>query len=250
MITAARAQDTKARKLRADRIMDAASELLLRWGYKRVTIDDVAEHAGIGKGTIYLHYRTREELFYSVIMREQANATAELIEALRKDPREALLHRLVRLKFLTMMRRPILKALVAADPEILGRLVNSADTADLGRLQGLISSDYFKLLIDNGLIRPGLSVPELFYAVGAVTLGFFAGDAFLEAFGEGPELERRADLLESAVERAFSLPASDEVLRKIAPAVVELYEKTREISQAYLQRAYEAKETRHGGSSP
>ena len=84
MIAAARAQDTRARKIRAGRIMDAAAELLLRLGYKRVTIDDVAAHAGIGKGTIYLHYRTREELFYSVIMREQANATAELIEALRR----------------------------------------------------------------------------------------------------------------------------------------------------------------------
>jgi AcrR family transcriptional regulator len=241
MITAARAQDTRARKIRAGRIMDAAAELLLRLGYKRVTIDDVAAHAGIGKGTIYLHYRTREELFYSVIMREQANATAELIEALRRDPREALLHRLVRMKYLTMMRRPILKALVAADPDILGRLVSSADTADLGRLQGLVSNEYFQLLIDNGLIRPGLSVPELFYAVGAVTLGFFTGDAFLEAFGEGPALERKADLLESAVERAFSLPASEEVLKKIAPPVVELYEKTREISEAYLRRAYEVR---------
>jgi AcrR family transcriptional regulator len=239
MITAARAQSAEARKERADRIMNAASELLLKWGYKRVTMDDVAAQAGIGKGTVYLHWRTREELFYSVIMREQGNATEELVEALRKDPREALLHRLVRLKFLTMMRRPILKALVSADPEILGRLVNSADTADLGRLQGLVSGDYFELLIAHGLIRPDLSVPELFYAVGAVTLGFFTGESFLEAFAGKPSLESRADLLESAVERAFCLPASDEVLREIAPAVVELYEKTREISHTYLQRAYE-----------
>jgi AcrR family transcriptional regulator len=229
--------------------MDAAAELLLRWGYKRVTIDDVAAHVGIGKGTVYLHWRKREELFYAVIMREQANATAELIEALRKDPREALLHRLVRIKFLTLMRRPILKALVAADPDILGRLVNSADTADLGRLQGLVSSEYFQLLIEHGLIRPGLSVPELFYAVGAVTLGFFTGDAFLEAFGGGPTLERKADLLESAVESAFSLPASDEVVRRIAPAVVELYQKTKDISQAYLRRSYEARPQGTGDAS-
>jgi AcrR family transcriptional regulator len=249
MITAARALDVNARKIRADRIMDAAAELLLRWGYKRVTIDDVAAHAGIGKGTVYLHWRTREELFYAVIMREQANATAELIEALLKDPREALLHRLIRIKFLTLMRRPILKALVAADPDILGRLVNSADTGDLGRLQGLVSSEYFQLLIGHGLIRTGLSVSELFYAVGAVTLGFFTGDAFLEAFGEGPSLQRKADLLESAVESAFSLPASDEVVRRIAPAVVELYQKTKDISQAYLRRSYEARPQGTGDAS-
>ena len=249
MITTSRAQDVNARKRRADRIMDAASELLLRWGYKRVTMDDVAAHAGIGKGTVYLHYRTREELFYSVIMREQANATAELIEALRKDPREALLHRLVRLKYLTMMQRPILKALVAADPDILGRLVKSVDTADLARLQGLVSTDYFQILIDHQLVRPGLTVNELFYAVGALAIGFFAGDTFLEAFGSRPTLQRRADLLESAIERAFSLPASEEVLHRIAPAVLELYTKSNEISHAYLQRAYKVRSPGTGDAS-
>jgi AcrR family transcriptional regulator len=33
------------------------------YGYKRVTIDDLAAGAGIGKSTIYLHWKTREALF-------------------------------------------------------------------------------------------------------------------------------------------------------------------------------------------
>ena len=41
---------------RAGRILDAAAELLLRWGYKRVSIEEIARHAGIGKGTVYLHF--------------------------------------------------------------------------------------------------------------------------------------------------------------------------------------------------
>ncbi|MGW2198666.1 helix-turn-helix domain-containing protein, partial [Streptosporangium sp. NPDC001682] len=42
---------------RADRILDAAAELLVRLGYRKVTIDDIARLAGIGKGTVYLHPR-------------------------------------------------------------------------------------------------------------------------------------------------------------------------------------------------
>jgi hypothetical protein len=36
---------------RADRILDAAGSLLLRHGYRKVNVEDIARQAGIGKGT-------------------------------------------------------------------------------------------------------------------------------------------------------------------------------------------------------
>ncbi|WP_234322969.1 helix-turn-helix domain-containing protein, partial [Streptomyces sp. NRRL S-350] len=53
-----------ARQERAERILDTTAELLEQHGYRRVTIDDVASRAGIGKGTVYLHWKTREALFW------------------------------------------------------------------------------------------------------------------------------------------------------------------------------------------
>ena len=44
------------RKLREERLLDVATTLLVRWGYRKTTIDDVAREAGVGKGTIYLHW--------------------------------------------------------------------------------------------------------------------------------------------------------------------------------------------------
>ncbi|HEY3710665.1 MAG TPA: helix-turn-helix domain-containing protein, partial [Amycolatopsis sp.] len=58
---------------RADRILDAASELLVRWGSRKVTIDDVARRAGIGKGTVYLHWRTKDALFETLLTRAAAD---------------------------------------------------------------------------------------------------------------------------------------------------------------------------------
>ncbi|HEV2580965.1 MAG TPA: helix-turn-helix domain-containing protein [Ktedonobacteraceae bacterium] len=43
------------RTLRAERLLDVAAALLVRWGYRKTTLDDVAREAGVGKGTIYLH---------------------------------------------------------------------------------------------------------------------------------------------------------------------------------------------------
>src|SRR5262249_5935990 len=61
-----RLRDPRQRAERAARILDAAADLLLRHGYRRVTIDDVAAGAGIGKGTVYLHWKAREQLFSAV----------------------------------------------------------------------------------------------------------------------------------------------------------------------------------------
>ena len=45
-----------------DAILDATDDLLTRFGYKRMTIDDLAREVGIGKGTVYLHFRSKEEI--------------------------------------------------------------------------------------------------------------------------------------------------------------------------------------------
>ena len=43
-------------------ILDAVDRLLERNGYKKMKIDDIAEEVGIGKGTIYLHFRSKEDV--------------------------------------------------------------------------------------------------------------------------------------------------------------------------------------------
>ena len=52
-----------------DEILDATDRLLARFGYKKMTIDDLAQEVGIGKGTIYLHFSSKEEIALSHIDR-------------------------------------------------------------------------------------------------------------------------------------------------------------------------------------
>ena len=49
--------------------MDATDRLLARFGYKKMTIDDLAQEVGIGKGTVYLHFSSKEEIALSHIDR-------------------------------------------------------------------------------------------------------------------------------------------------------------------------------------
>jgi len=52
-----------------DAILDATDRLLARFGYKKMTIDDLAQEVGIGKGSVYLHFSSKEEIALSHIDR-------------------------------------------------------------------------------------------------------------------------------------------------------------------------------------
>ncbi len=52
-----------------DAILDATDKLLARYGYQKMTIDDIAGEVGIGKGSIYLHFKSKEEIVLSHVDR-------------------------------------------------------------------------------------------------------------------------------------------------------------------------------------
>lgn len=55
-------RDTVRQKTSRDGILDAAELLLGRNGYKKMTIDELAREVGIGKGSVYLHFESKEEI--------------------------------------------------------------------------------------------------------------------------------------------------------------------------------------------
>jgi AcrR family transcriptional regulator len=52
-----------------DAILDATDRLLARFGYRKMTVEDIAVEVGIGKGTIYLHFTSKEEIVLSHVDR-------------------------------------------------------------------------------------------------------------------------------------------------------------------------------------
>lgn len=48
-------------------ITTSASKLFSHYGFEKTTLDDIAKHAGIGKGTIYSEFNSKEEIMNAVI---------------------------------------------------------------------------------------------------------------------------------------------------------------------------------------
>ena len=73
-----------------ERILEIAKDAFTRSG-ANISLDDVAKHAGIGAGTLYRHFPTRDTLLEAVYRTEvQKLAAAERKLAETMSPREAL----------------------------------------------------------------------------------------------------------------------------------------------------------------
>lgn len=79
------------------RIVDAARAHFFNHGFRRVTMDDLAEGLGISKKTVYAHFPGKIELLEAVLADKFAGVEAKLQEATRTRPHDfpATLHALL-----------------------------------------------------------------------------------------------------------------------------------------------------------
>lgn len=59
----------RARLARQDEILNAARQVFSERGFKNATLDEIAEVAEFGKGTLYNYFKSKEELLVSIILR-------------------------------------------------------------------------------------------------------------------------------------------------------------------------------------
>lgn len=184
----------KKREARAQRILDAAATLILRYGYHKTTIEDIAREAGVGKGTLYLHWKTREALFAALILREKVAMAEDIKQRIACDVAGATLRGLLKHAVLALMQRPLLKAVLLRDTEVFGKLVEreQGSSTSVEVLAGFTA--YFQGLREQGLVRTDLSLRAQAALFGSIFLGFFLAAPLLPGAFK-PSDEELAELM-------------------------------------------------------
>src|SRR5436305_3079942 len=162
--------ESDERKLREERILDAATTLLVRWGYRKTTIDDVAREAGVGKGTIYLHWKDKNELFRAATWREQQRYSEEVQRRIAADPEGGLLHRVTTHGMLASLSNPLMAAIIRGQSDIFNGFLGAYDP---GFLNGLVgdADAYFDQLQQAGLIRADIPASTITYLLTSLKVG-------------------------------------------------------------------------------
>jgi TetR/AcrR family transcriptional repressor of nem operon len=63
-----------------EQILDAASKLIHVRGFKNTSVDDILKETGVGKGNLYYHFKSKDELGYAILDRKISQITTELID--------------------------------------------------------------------------------------------------------------------------------------------------------------------------
>jgi AcrR family transcriptional regulator len=63
-------------------VTDAARRIFARLGYSAASVEDIAKEAGVAKGTVYLYFRSKEEVFAAVLARDLEQLTRQIIEGM------------------------------------------------------------------------------------------------------------------------------------------------------------------------
>jgi AcrR family transcriptional regulator len=67
----------KKSELTRERIFEAAISCFENFGYKKTSIDEIAQSAGVGRGTVYIYFKDKDDLFLEILKYK----TADLLEA-------------------------------------------------------------------------------------------------------------------------------------------------------------------------
>ena len=67
----------RLKDIRPQQLLDAALALFVEKGFAATRSEEVAHHAGVSKGTLYLYYPSKEELFKAVV---RQNISALIVE--------------------------------------------------------------------------------------------------------------------------------------------------------------------------
>ncbi|MFL6076824.1 MAG: TetR/AcrR family transcriptional regulator [Mycobacteriales bacterium] len=138
-----------------DRLLEVAREAFAAEGLA-VPLDEIARRAGVGPGTLYRHFPTKEALFEAVV-EDRLRALADVARALRSatDPGVALFTLIDRLAAEAAVKKDLVDALDSAGVEVRTSLAATAtDLRDeIAHLLARAQHD--------GAVRPDLDIADL-----------------------------------------------------------------------------------------
>ena len=122
-------------------IIDAAIRVFARNGYYNSRVSDIAREAGIASGTIYLYFKTKDEILVTLFREKMAAFVSALRKEIAGEPdAPAKLRRLVRLHFETLEARPDLAEVVQLELRQGQKFFRGASAHEISEYFDLIGS--------------------------------------------------------------------------------------------------------------
>ncbi len=190
---------------RQQQILDAAAAVIIRLGYDKTTMSDIAQEAGASRRTVYMYYKGKEEIFEALLYREYMLYAQTWLEQIEADPNGGTIGGVYRAIFHAVNSRPLIAAMLRRDRRVVGAYLRKRDNLFNQMVSGVNTVAFFQALQEAGAIRKDIDAAVILHIVEMLSYGQLTIGEFKPADQFPPYdavMQALAELLDRALRRA------------------------------------------------
>jgi AcrR family transcriptional regulator len=188
---------------RQQQLLSAAAAVIIRLGYDKTTMSDIAGEAGVSRGTVYLYFKGKEELFETLVYSEWMQYAETWLEHLESDPRGGTIGGFYRATLSAIHSRPLIAAMMRRDRRTIGNYLRKQDNLFAWMETGSFTADFIRALQAAGAVRQELDPTITGHILEMLSYGYLTLGDFKPA-EEFPPYEAVVEALADMMDRMLT----------------------------------------------
>src|SRR5437868_10928140 len=170
-------QAREQRNEKRARILDAAVKVFAERGYFSSTVAEIARAAGVADGTIYLYFKSKDDLLFELFDEKMTQLIGDAKAALAQEQdAPSRLKRFIRLHFSLVEKNPDLASVLVVELRQSAQLLKAADRQRLGSAYLELIGQVVREGQERGelapTVSPGTAKRAIFGALDELALGW------------------------------------------------------------------------------
>ncbi len=221
---------------REERILAAAARLIEHYGFDKTTVEEIAQAAGVSKGAVYLHFRSKDALFEALLLRDTEALLRRYWELIEADPRGISLFTMYRYGLIVVDESPLLKAIYTRDRRVLGDFTRRLREAPAYAQALNVSVEFVRHFQQAGMIRRDLDAEALAYLLGALRYGVLTMDDTMPPGQPAPSVAQLGDTLAEMLATGLEPRAGEADPEAARQALQRLFDVRRQFMEENLHK--------------
>ena len=183
-------------------ILETASDLIIRYGFDKTTMDEIAREAGVSKSALYLIWSSKDQLLSALLAYQMRRLLLDFSARLEADPDGGRIANLYRHALLALKSNPLMAAMYTRDSRLLGDFVHQQDVTRYNSriMLGLTAITQMQAA---GLLQQGIRPEVITYVLSIISLGFIHIQSIVPT-AEAPPLDEVAEAISHLMEHGFA----------------------------------------------
>lgn len=210
-------------------ILKTATDLIIRQGYDKTTMGDIAEAAGLGRGLVYLHYANKEKLFEALLYQETILYTRVWLERQEADPNSGTIAAMYRNALYAINSRPLMAAVMRRDRNVFGNYLRRPNNRLQANQSKSLWTETIHKLQDVGAIRQDISPQTLAAILDMLAYGLISMEQIRSA-DETPPFDETMEAIALLLDQALmpnvdiDMKASKQIIQDFATTALHALE--------------------------